>query len=542
MVAAQPVELGELGPAVGVVGERAGDVVPLGDGRGQVPLRRGEPGESLGGGLEATASSAAPTVAGVGLLALPLALGEHAQVVVGLGEASGPPGGPPRTAARAPRRRGARTWPAPRRPWSRPRRGASPGRWARTGPALPSSRGPPSARRRPGRREPSRPGRWWRRRWRAARRAAAGETTRGDEGHGAHWRTSSGSASAAGFWSGWRRGHDLGRRAHRPAAGRARRSLASSWRAGSRTPAGSRATTGRPGGSPALAPLSTTPGTAGCTWVTQLRREAARARPCPRVGHAPRAAAGTAPAGRWCAAPARLLVAQSLRMASSRLLVTAAAKWSAAFSRMGWACCSSWFFSSSCASGGSDLEHRRVGHRVRHVLVGQADLPERADGRLGRAERHHVGVEAVDLVQRLALLLDAVAELLHRIAALAPAAASAGRSTGTAPRSWRTAARATASLAGGLERVLLPPVELVVVVEHHLLGAGHGPAGSSASAPGSGGCGPAAARNLFGSRSWSRARCSRKATALPYWFMRSCRSAMERATVSESLAVGHSSR
>ena len=47
-------------------------------------------------------------------------------------------------------------------------------------------------------------------------------------------------------------------------------------------------------------------------------------------------------------------MAQSLRMASSRLLVTAAAKWSAAFSRMGWACCSSWFFSSSWASGGSE--------------------------------------------------------------------------------------------------------------------------------------------------------------------------------------------
>src|SRR5262249_35307599 len=86
VIAGEPVELGQLSAALGVVGEGMRDVVPLGGRRREVPLGTGEPGEPLGSGLERGLLLQRRAVGSVRLVALSLALGEDAQVVVGLGE------------------------------------------------------------------------------------------------------------------------------------------------------------------------------------------------------------------------------------------------------------------------------------------------------------------------------------------------------------------------------------------------------------------------------------------------------------------------
>ncbi len=94
MVAAVPVELGQGDPRTGVVGKLLGNVCPLSDGRGDVALLGGEAGQGLGRCLQGGLLVQCRTVERKGLFALALALGQHGEVVVRLGQARvGLPGG-----------------------------------------------------------------------------------------------------------------------------------------------------------------------------------------------------------------------------------------------------------------------------------------------------------------------------------------------------------------------------------------------------------------------------------------------------------------
>jgi len=122
-------------------------------------------------------------------------------------------------------------------------------------------------------------------------------------------------------------------------------------------PAGSAAVfckpAGRGLGKPAAGPFSTTPGTAGCT-----ERTSAGGRPaaCGAASVASSSGMGGNCSGRLVVRRSlRAWAEQALEMPSSRLLATTAANVSAAFSFTGSACCASWSFSASCASGGRNL-------------------------------------------------------------------------------------------------------------------------------------------------------------------------------------------
>src|SRR5262249_39203442 len=195
------------------------------------------------------------SVSGVGLVALPLALGENAQVVVGLGEG----------------RIGLAHRLEPALEGSVIARAGLCLRLRRLGGVLEEQHRPAVGRRRSraGGDRSDRCGRSLLRR--GAGGAGNDQRQRGEEGteregRGAHWRTSSGSVSALDFFC----CAEAGTTADAGASdGRCpgRRSLDSSCRALPPVAAGSRGTTGRPGGNPPAVPVSATPGTAGCTWV-----------------------------------------------------------------------------------------------------------------------------------------------------------------------------------------------------------------------------------------------------------------------------------
>ena len=110
--------------------------------------------------------------------------------------------------------------------------------------------------------------------------------------------------------------------------------------------------TERVGARVAAVPLSTTPSATGCTCPSSCGPGAARRGRC-EGWPVPRAAGGTGRGDRWRGAPEASPRTRCGRPARGSWSPRRR-EWSAAFSRIGRACCSSWFFSSLLGLGGSE--------------------------------------------------------------------------------------------------------------------------------------------------------------------------------------------